>query len=451
MPFLFFCSFALPALGADGPPRLNALISEATGVTAGDVDKAEGKKTLTLFDAYALTLGNAEKIAISVEEYAQSLARRWQALGAFLPRVSLKAQKMYPDNEPSNRTTYYGTGVSLYGRQPIVTGLDEWALFSYARHDKLLKKIRLSETASDLLLDVARSYYRLLQVEKGLKNREEMAGHYRRMLGELNRRVALGRSRKSEVLRTRSQISKLEAEIKSQKNELARARLEFNVVTGIPPDVTLDENEPTSTDFSGEEGDAMARRWDVKAAAREIELARARLLAARGGHLPSVYLEGSYKLYQKHDMGGRDYFFALGAELPLFSGGIVSARVEEAESMVKQAKLRDSLVRRSARKDIVDALQSYESSKNEMAAYKEALDSAVNNYAVTLNEYRLNLVTILDVLTSLTFMQSARDDYDRVMLQHRYNRVRLGVATGEFNGNGIGALRTPPAGGPEEK
>ncbi|MBP7585194.1 MAG: TolC family protein [Spirochaetes bacterium] len=440
------CAVILLAAGAsparadtrDLPKELN----ESTGVTRADVERATAKKELSLFDAYALTLGGAEKVAITHEDYVQALARRRQAIGSFLPRVSLKAQKMFPDNDPANRTTYYGTGVNLYARQPILTGLDEWATLKLARTDLALKKNRIAESASNLLLDVARAFYRLIQVEKGIANRETTIALHRKMLAELNRRVALGRSRRSEVLRTLSQVAKLEAEIKSQKNELARARLDFAAVTNIPAGRDLADYAHIADPAAPVEPKAaLARRWDVKSSEREEELARARLLAARGGHLPSVYLEGNYRLYQLHEQGTRDYYFALGAELPIFTGGITSARVSEAESLVKQAGLRKSLVARTAEQDIADAVQSFESTRGECEAFRKALESAESNYAVTLNEYRLSLVTILDVITSLTFLQAARDDYDRVLLQHRLDRVRLGIATGEFNGAGIAVLR----------
>jgi outer membrane protein TolC len=60
---------------------------------------------------------------------------------------------------------------------------------------------------------------------------------------------------------------------------------------------------------------------------------------------------------------------------------------------------------------------------------------------VVMGEYKLNLVTILDVLTSLTDLQSARNDYDRARLQIKLNRIRLAVSINEFSGNKIGMLR----------
>ena len=57
-----------------------------------------------------------------------------------------------------------------------------------------------------------------------------------------------------------------------------------------------------------------AGRWDVKAASEEVEAAKSRLCAAWGGHLPSLYLEGTYRIYQEH-RAGRDYYGAIGADV----------------------------------------------------------------------------------------------------------------------------------------
>jgi outer membrane protein len=131
----------------------------------------------------------------------------------------------------------------------------------------------------------------------------------------------------------------------------------------------------------------------------------------------------------------------VGAELPIFSGGVVSARIRETESALRQAGLRLGNARRLAAQDIIDSYQSWETSAQEVEAYRRALLAARENYQATLGDYRYNLVTVLDVITSLTSLQGAQDDYDRVLLQHRLNRVRLGIATGEFSGDGVRVLR----------
>ena len=51
------------------------------------------------------------------------------------------------------------------------------------------------------------------------------------------------------------------------------------------------------------------------------------------------------------------------------------------------------------------------SSKHKMESFEKSLDAAENNYRLILGEYRLNLVTLIDVFDALTALESARDDY----------------------------------------
>jgi len=436
-----------PARVRAGSENLQKIFRDVTGIGPEDLKQASRKDVLTLFDAYVLSLHRAEGLPIAGEDYMQAVARRRQAIGSFLPRISLKAQKIFPEDNVRNQSVVNGSGVSLYGRQPIITGLDEWSAFKLARSDIAFRRMQIGDAANAILLDVARSFYQLLQVEFSLKNREEVIGLHRRMLSELHRRVAVGRSRRSEVLKTLSQVAMLEAEVQSLKNERERAIRDFQTVTNTPPGLKIvDYDSMDSPPPLKKAEDALVRRWDIKSSGYELDIARAKLCAARGGHLPSLYLEGAYRLYQENSSGARDYYMGLGAELPIFSGGITSARVREAESLVRQTKLRKSLVTRRALQDITDAAEGYRSSGEEAVAYRKALDAAERNYRSTVREYGLNLVTILDVLTSLTLLRQTRDDYERMVLQHRLDRIRLGVSTGEFTGKGVAVLKNAIAG-----
>ncbi len=180
----------------------------------------------------------------------------------------------------------------------------------------------------------------------------------------------------------------------------------------------------------------MDRRWDVKAAIEQLESARAGARAAWGGHLPSAYVEGSYYLYQQEISGqdassvqARDYIVSLGAELPLFSGGITAAKVKEAESIERAAGLALSRTLRFAAQDITDSYQRWENSKKEVEALKKVRESVEESNRMVMDEYRMRLVPVLDVLVSITALQSARDDYARAQFQNKLDYIRLEVAT----------------------
>ncbi len=406
-------------------------ILEMHGIGEEDLRSSLLSEKVSLYDLYVLALNKNENIAIEYENSLQADSRRDQAIGAFLPRVSVRGSKMFPDDGAGSQMT----GISLYARQNIFTGLTEYAGLKSAGYEKKMRKSFLIYSSGLLLLNAASDFYAVLQLEQSIANRQEMLKLYRGISAELKRRARLGRTKRSEVLLTDSQIQKIDAEILSLKNDLNRLRLSLSNLAGIKADAVFEDSILLAD--PGRDLDEMLgslnRRPDIIAAGYEVEMAKQDLLQAKGGHLPAAYLEGSYNLYNKNE-NARDYTASLGVELPIFNGGITRAKVRESESRLRQAELKLKAVKGEAVKDITDAWESWKSSALQVKAYRDSLTMAERSYSAVMREYRLNLTGIIDVFNSLRELQNGRDEYQRKRLQHTVNRLRLGVATGEFEG-----------------
>ena len=453
------------------------ILAKVTGITDDDVKTASSKKEITLFDAYVLAVNKTERLAIEGEFSIQAEERKLQAIESFLPSLSLRGTKAFP-GPSSNYISIARSSLSLYARLPLFTGLSQVSQIKSSWADRKVKEFQLYRNAGILLADIASTFYSVLLMEKDLKNNEQLLDRYYQQVNELKRRVQIGRSRQSDILRTNTQIYKLQAQDKSLRTGYERVKLVLATLIGINSDFKLVESMHlgelvyTPTDIAK----LVENRYDVKAAKEQVEYAKAGVLAAYGRHLPSIYLDGSYILPHTQEpqykysqwkralqfslssnpllsLGAatylnygvptktRDYYFGLGAELPIFGGDITFAKVREANSVKRQTELSLSQTLRYAEKDIKDSLRAWESSKTEVEAYRKALVSAEENYRVVYDEYRKNLVTILDVLTSLTTLQDARTAYERSQLQLRLYRVNLGVACNEFSGDKIRILQ----------
>lgn len=338
------------------------MMTEASGVSTEDTAAALQKKDVTLFDLYAIAVNNTERLAIEGENSIQAEARRAQAFGAFLPKVYLRAGKYYNVDNYLLKSSMYRDTVTLYARQPIMTGLDEFSTFKSANSDVKIKKYTFYYNASQLLLDLSVAFYNVIQIEKNLKNNEEILNLYGLTINELNRRTAIGRSRKSEVQRTNSELYNLEAVQKALRNNLTHARLILNTLCGTTVELNLKDGKelPDPGYNTGNVKNIINNRWDIKSAAESVEQANARVIAAYGGNLPSIYLDGTYLLYAKQtkefdaSYNKRDYYLSLGVELPVFSGGIVFAKIKEAQSLKRQAELTLSKSIRLAEQDVID-------------------------------------------------------------------------------------------------
>ncbi len=434
----FLCLIPLISATAFSGEPVNILL-RASGITEKDIRSSRGKEGLNLFNVFALSIRHNNPLMVKKEEITIAEARKDQAFGSFLPGISLKGSYNYPDR---NRYSSLQSNVYLYARQSILTGLNEISAYRGYRSEIKQRKFELSQYINLLLDDVSMNFYRVSIIMTNLESKKHILGLYHNVLRELQRRVVLGRSRRSEVLRINSEIYSLQSVIKGYETDLASARLSLASLTGIPVDAVLvtghtlkDPADPGKTLKK-----IIDKRWDVMAAREAVKAADNRVLAARGQHLPNIYIEGAYVLYTKKRTG-KDYYASLGAELPLFSGGMVSARIREEKSALKQAELKLAETVKNAGRDITDAYQTWKNSWSEMEAYRLAYVSAENNYNVIMNEYRLNLVTIIDVFNALTTLSSAKQAYEDSRLRLSYNRIRLGIELNEFTGKGIAKLK----------
>lgn len=420
-------------------------LGKVSGVTDADCTAAESKKALGLFDLFALAVKHAETLKIEEETVKQAEASKLGAIGSYLPHLSLKGTISLPhDSDAKNAVSSMKNGLFLYAKQPLLTGLEEWSGIAGSKHSVLRSTYLLHQAASTLLYDVAVGYFSVKLLEKTLASRKAMLALYGKNLAELKHRVALGKSRQSELLKMSSQVYRLEAGIKSLDQQLASARLGLSAVIGVPlsgrelQEIGMLPGPPAKNDSI----EVMIKeRWDVKAAEEEVKLADTNLMGAIGGHLPSLYIEGAYRIYQA-DKYGADYYIGLGAELPIFSGFTAHAKIKEARSILRQSELRLSRIRRYAAKDIIDAYSNWEATTQELAAYQKAYKSAQEASKASLADYQLNLVTVIDVIASLSALETAREEYDRVQLQCSLDRILLGIALNEFPGEGIRILKS---------
>ena len=264
--------------------KTDGLLMQATGITREDVHGVSTKESLDLFDVYVMAVSGTERMAIEGEYALQADARRRQALGLFLPKISLKATKTLTEVDRTTPSTQRSM-VSLYARQNLLTGLDEYASFRGSAAEQRFRRYLLNDSAGKLLQEMATVYLRALQIERTLKNREKTLDHYRGVAAELRRRVAVGRSRQSELLRTNSQIFKIQAEIESLQSAYVQARSLLTVISGVPRERRLVEEVclPPAPEVPEDMTKLVESRYDVRAALEELEISRTRLLAAQIG------------------------------------------------------------------------------------------------------------------------------------------------------------------------
>jgi NodT family efflux transporter outer membrane factor (OMF) lipoprotein len=154
------------------------------------------------------------------------------------------------------------------------------------------------------------------------------------------------------------------------------------------------------------------QRPDVLAAQESLHTASADIGVAEAARLPQLSLSAQYaqqttRLGELFTQPGGVWSAGLGLAAPLFHGGTLAARSDEAKERYAQALSAYQATVIGAFVDVADALQALQHDADSYAAHNRALQAASANQDLAAAEYRAGKYTELQVLTAEQQYQSA--------------------------------------------
>ncbi len=395
---------------------LCGLLSIASVVRAEEV---------TFTRAYEMAVEQSERLQISVAEWRAAEARYRQALGALWPEVTAKGESSWTDEDNYRRA---GFGA-------------KWTVFDGFRNTRLADARRADGVARYhdaeylrllLYLDVADVFYQVLSFQdQRTASREELKALEKRAT-ELEHRIKLGLSKRSDLLLTLNQIAESRLTIE-QLNQFHAATLELLAFVTGQPASNLQVVDRTPLPAIGDVDKYLASatdRDDIKAREASVAAARSSLGAAQSDRTPKVTADGNaYPLRDPQDTGEWDLI--LRVELPVFDGGIRRARVDEAGQQLKISELRMAELRRSSQRDVRQAYESLFYELRQWSELQTGIKVATETLELFQKDYKLGRVNNLDVLTALVQFWGLRRRDAALGHQLRAEIIHLHVAAGK--------------------
>ncbi len=393
---------------------------------------------LTLDDYYAAALRRSESVSIQSELIQQAIEKNRQAVAAIKPNLKAFAGYTWQQSPPagvglinpnalSNQTQ---TGVSL--TQPLFSGFREFAALRQSRDLIGAQRDDYRNACRLLFNDVVQNFYTILSDEQDLLNLKEEIHQNELRARDLRARVRIGRSRPSELLSVQSTIATLRAQVEQLRGMLRVARENFAFLSGMDANTPLQDSEmlPQQVDALPDYLAATDSRADVQAAQKRVNAAEENVKIARGAYLPTLDLNGNYYFDRPGYLKDINWSVQLNLTIPIYSGGALVSATREAVSQHTQAQLSASQVTREARQEIRSLHDSAAYDLQQIDALKTATEAAQKNYAAQVSDYRLGLVTNLDVLQALTAFQENQRALDRARFTAKTDWLKLLVASG---------------------
>ena len=392
-------------------------------------------EALTLDEYFAAALKRSEVVATQGELIRQAEEHYKQANSALRPTVngvaSYTRQDPIPAGELSTSTSPNRQSLAkLTATQPLFRGFREFAALRQTQALLGAQDQDYRNARTQLFMDVTQNFYTVLSIEQDLKNFGEEINQNIDREKELNGRVRIGRSRIGEVLSVQSTISTLRAQVEQLQGQLGTAREAFAFLSGLASTTLLRDTEDLPVNLEPLD-DYLARlelRPDVIAGRQRLSAARENTKVARGAHLPSLDLNANRYLERTGNLRGSTWDVGIALTVPIYAGGLLQSKVSEAVSQLTQAELNASQASRQAEQEIRSIYQSVVFDRSQLDALEKATESARKNYEAQRRDYRLGLVTNLDVLQALTAFQENQRALDRARYTSKLDYLKLQAA-----------------------
>ncbi|HRZ87036.1 MAG TPA: TolC family protein [bacterium] len=421
-------SWGAPQAATDAPAAAPDTSQRKVIAPAG----TETVRALTLKECYRLALKQSELIAIRGELIKEAEAHFLQAFGTVMPQASFvrAERRQHSDITPSANK---GFDQQFVFTQLLFSGFKEIARMSASKFEKKSRTDEKTRAEQLLFTDVSDAFYLLLELRDDLETLDVIKKALMERVAELKEREAIGKSRASEVVMTQVQLYTLEAEVElvRAQERVARELLEFLI--GGPADEIVD---PDASIAVKPECDYVAEapsRKDVTAAYEAWQAALKRITVARSGYFPTVNIEGdvyTHRFSSPQDAHWAAYFTV---DVPVFTGTIVYGDVMQATAIARENELLYQRAKRVAVREIHDAYTIVEAALRRSRILENAQKAAEENYRLQTEDYKLNCVNNLDVLSSIQTLNNTRREHIHAEYQAKRYFWQLLTAAGEID------------------
>ncbi len=388
-----------------------------------------------------------------------------QARAALLPQVSgdasytksksdssgsqvLGGQVFTSNTDSDNTSKQYGLNLRqmVYDHSSI-TRLRSQSALSQAGDFQL-------EAAGDSLITrTSASYFNVLIAIETLSAAQAQEKALKKQFDFASKRLEVGLAPITDVHEARAQYDSARANTIVTRNALDDAYRALEEIAGkdlhelkaLPQD--FQPALPSELDAEGWVKTALDNNPALKAKEYQLKSSEANIETARAGHLPTVYLSGSYghsssngtqnnnlnNTTTNFDNKGNSRSIGITLSIPIFSGGSTQSQVRSA---LAQRDVTSDELEQQKRALVRNTRNAYEilvAGISEVEARKAAVFSARSAYDASQVGLEVGTRTVLDVLNNQQTLFNAEREYARSRYNFLQNRLQLEQAAGTLD------------------
>ncbi len=405
-----------------------------------------------LLEIYGLALQNDP---ILKQAQASQLAineSKNQSVANFLPTVS--ATGIDNLNRLNNlRVTYQGGGIQKYSDQSFNVNLtqpllhwEHWIQLSQSDNQIAQAEADYQAELLKLMVKITEVYFNVLSAEDNLEFSRSEKQAIARQLEQAKQRFDIGliditEARQAQAAFDRAVANEIEAanNVANEKEALKEIIGEQDISLNILGE-TIPLVKPEPDDIAAWSDSAEAGNFSIISAFNQMEFSRKSIALQRNGHLPKLDLiasAGKYDTTSKFGLQGDTEMVGLRLNVPLYEGGAVNSRTQQASYKYEQAKENLTAAKRAVKRQVKDAYRGITASISRVAALKAAVNSSEIALQATQAGFEVGVRTLVEVLDEQSNLYRAKRDYARTRYDYLLNSIKLKQAASSLAGQDL--------------
>ncbi|MEW6353194.1 MAG: TolC family outer membrane protein [Pseudomonadota bacterium] len=405
---------------------------------------------------YELAAENDPQLRAAAAARAATQEAKPQSRALLFPTLSLDANTNYNDLDiraPAIGTSRFNSnGYTLNLTQPVYRH-ETYAQIRQADARIGQAEAEYSAAQQELIVRVATRYFDVLAAQDNLEFAHAEKESIARQLEQSRQRFDVGLVAITDVHEAQARYDLAVAQEIDAENQLSTARETLREVTGryhedlapLMTKIPLLTPEPSNIETWVDT--ALKQNLQISAADFAAQVAREEIDRRRAGHYPTLDIVGSSGY--THSGGGRfgasqidSNVIGIQLNAPLFQGGLVNARVREAEHLRTQAleileQQRRAVLRqtRASYLSVLAGISRVDALGQAIVSNQSALDAAEAGLEVGTR-------TAVEVLDARRELFRAKRDYARARYDYILETLRLKQAAGTLSPSDVQQINT---------
>lgn len=374
----------------------------------------------TLKQLCKLANENAETIRIAREQTYIAEQDKKRAQSVLIPGATLYGSYLNYKNDDS----YTPDVTTLGGKLTQSFTLNGKELVAYDVSKKNIEKAKFSEQAirSDYIFQVAQAYIQALNLKRLVTVADAEVERLNTYRDSVNEKLSVGSVTKTALYRAQAELSKAKTNQIVAINNVKTAKAGIVRLTGIEDTFSIPYGgikavENFSITFEAIKAQALEDRYEIKAAAKDVEIARRTIAYEKGEYWPRIELEGGYRekdISYEAARGSQDGYDTEEAYVQaqlvftLFDGGLRRAQVRQAVARMRQAEQSLSDEKKAVILESKQSFLEFNTAKSTLTNLADEVKSAQENFNAVQMQFKYGMADSIDIMDANTLLVDAQ-------------------------------------------